>query len=182
MTCSFYLPKWASRRQCHSSHIPPKLTPWLFDTSSLTARLIDHCGKKFHVKVLSVDIEQPMKDESRALGLPFGQHALVRQVILHCGDSPWVYARTIIPLKNRTGPLFPLTGLGSRPLGAVLFSKKTMRRSQIEIASIPSCAGVFEGHLRDLPGKVWGRRSVFTLRKRKLLVSEFFLPDIPADK
>lgn len=179
MTPSFYIPRWFSRKQCHNLHVPARLMPWLFDSASLTAHLMCRCGPDFNVQVLSSLVQKPTVDESMALGIPVGRHALVRQVKLQCGDTPWVYARTVIPLKNRTGPLFPLTTLGNRPLGAVLFANKLMRRGQIEIASIPPWAEVFAENLAGMDENVWGRRSLFTLKKRKLLVSEFFLADLP---
>ncbi len=124
-----------------------------------------------------------MRNEARRLGLRVHQRALIRQVHLVCNDQPWVFARTVIPFTTLRGPLRHLVRLGTRPLGAVLFADPHMRRDELEMACIGTDLSLFQRAITS-PGEacVWGRRSVFYLRNRPLLVSEIFLPGIPKRK
>lgn len=169
---------WRKRKQCLTLRAPVHIADWLFDPSSLTARLISACDGRFRVEVLSVQRGLPRLDEMLALHMRERNQALVRQVLLYCNDTPWVYARTVIPLTSLRGPLRGLTRLGNKPLGAVLFANKTMRRSEIEVTRLMPqhpCYASMRQHGRQT---IWGRRSVFHLHKKPLLVSEFFLPAI----
>jgi len=58
-----------------------------------------------------------------------------------------------------------------------------MRRGRVELAEILPGQAVFAAatvHTRHQPAAIWGRRSVFRLSGKPLLVSEIFLPDFPA--
>lgn len=101
--------------------------------------------------------------------------ALIREVHLMCDDHPVVYARTVIPVSTLVGPQKRLAHLGDKPLGAVLFSDKSMRRSEVQVACLkPAQVKLATANSED----IWGRRSVFRLNDRPLLVSEYFLPDL----
>ena len=170
--------RWKNKKQSITADFSAEIASWLFDPESLTARLIANCNGRFSVKLLSVKRGTPTPDETQALRLRYRSHAIIRQVLLLCDDTPWVYARTGIPMTSLRGPLQGLVKLGTRPLGAVLFADKTMRRSEIQVTVVNhqhpcySWTG-FRGK-RD----IWGRRSVFRLSSKPLLVSEFFLPDL----
>jgi chorismate--pyruvate lyase len=127
----------------------------------------------------------PRLDEVRVLGMQHGEMAIVRQVLLLCGGNPWVYARTVIPVTSLRGKLQRLAGLGTRPLGGVLFADPGMRRGIVELAEILPGQAVYAaatGHMRQRPAAIWGRRSVFWISGKPLLVSEILLPDFPADR
>lgn len=161
--------------------IPERYLPWLLDTASLTQRLIDACRGEFRVQVLNQTWDRPQWDEARALGMRARDRALVRQVQLLCNERPWVYARTILPRTTLTGAERRLAHLKSRSLGAVLFVDPTLQRERIEIAPLRPSDRLyaFATHGLDAPpDAIWGRRTVFRLRGKPLLVSEFFLPDI----
>ena len=111
-----------------------------------------------------------------ALNLPARTLVLVREVILYGGDAPWVYARSIIPLSTLTGRLRKLRNLDNRPLGALLFSERTMTRSPMEVACLTNDNSQLPKELRIFDSPMWGRRSIFWLDKKPLLVSEIFLP------
>lgn len=170
--------RWNNKKQSISVDIPTDVASWLFDPESLTARLISTCNGRFSVKLLSVQRCTPTPDEIQALKLRYRSHAIIRQVLLYCDNTPWVYARTVIPMTSLRGALQGLVKLGTKPLGAVLFADKSMQRSEIEFTMVShkhpcySWTG-FKGK-RD----IWGRRSVFRLSNKPLLVSEFFLPDL----
>jgi len=108
-------------------------------------------------------------------------HALIREVLLYCGDEPWVFARSVLPRKTLTGPRRFLGKLGNRPLGEILFSDPNIQRDALEVAEIKKGQRMFNcatGCLANPPDFVWGRRSVFYLHKKSLLVNEVFLPFI----
>lgn len=150
------------------------LRDWLLDTGSLTARLVARSEGHFHVQVLRQQIERPRLSEWRCLGMPKHHLALVREVILHGHREPWVFARSVLPLTSLTGGLRHLRKQDARPLGAFLFSQPHLRRSAIAVSRISRHHGyVPAALLRESP--LWGRRSVFYLDGKPLLVSEVFL-------
>jgi chorismate lyase len=84
-----------------------------------------------------------------------------RRVLL-CGHGrPWVAAHSLIPCSSVQGSLRQLVRLRDRPLGGFLFRHPQLRRDEPELVR-------FSDH--------WGRRSVFHLQGKSLLVAEFFLP------
>lgn len=169
---------WGQRRHCFHIRPPVDIADWLFDSASLTARIVAACKGKFSVKVLSMKRGLPRLDESLALHMRDRNQALVRQVLLYCDNVPLVYARTVIPLTSLRGPLRGLTRLGNKPLGAVLFASPTMRRSEIEVTRLMPQHPCYAAMKHAGGEAVWGRRSVFHLHGRPLLVSEYFLPGI----
>lgn len=137
------------------------------------------------MQVLSQVRDRPRLDEAQVLGMQHREMAIVRQVLLLCGRNPRVYARTVIPVTSLRGKLQRLAGLGTRPLGGVLFADPGMRRGIVELAEILPGQAVFAaatGHMRQRPAAIWGRRSVFRISGKPLLVSEIFLSDFPADR
>lgn len=133
------------------------------------------------MRVLRQEWARPMQNESQSLHMPYGQRGTLREVQLLCGGVPWVFARTIIPYKTLTGRERRLAHLGNRPLGAVLFADRTMRRGPVQVACLQKGDAMFDWATQGLtprPTMIWGRRSVFYLREKPLLVSEVFLPRI----
>jgi chorismate--pyruvate lyase len=174
-------PVWHSCERLRRQALPDAWRDWLLDHSSLTRRLQSTCGDGFRVEVLSQGIEPPMLSEARALGRPPRETALIRQVRLICNDTPWVFARTVVPLPSLHGELKRLSVLGTKPLGAVLFTDPQMVRTPVEVARITPRHRLYrmcDQHTRDGHPSLWGRRSVFTLYGNPLLVSEFFLPEL----
>lgn len=158
--------------------VPARAASWVFDTGSLTSRLRGHCDGRFRVRVLFHGWALPGPGEARVLGLGRIRGALIREVHLYCGDAPVVFARTVIPASTARGRNRRVAHLRERPLGAFLFADPTLEREALEvIEAMPGrdirrrSAGT---ETRD--GRVWGRRSVFRLRGRPLLVAEVFLP------
>ncbi len=174
-------PRWLPQAQVPRSRIPRAALAWLLDSSSLTERLRRHSEGRLRVRVIDQTWVRPERGEAQALGIRYGERALVRQVQLLGNDEPWVFARTVIPVRSLQGPQRRLARLGTKPLGAVLFTDKSMRRGDLELASLLPGQTLFETAARDLlqrPSMIWGRRSVFWLGERPLLVSEMFLPGL----
>jgi chorismate--pyruvate lyase len=158
---------------------PLALREWLANPGSLTARLIDKSAGKFDVMVLRQVIGRPSPNECAALGIRTSDLALIREVILRGNARPWVFARSLLPLSSLTGDLRHLRKQNNRPLGAFLFSQPHLTRSPLEVARILPEQSYVPPELSDLR-VLWGRRSVFRLHGKPLLVSEVFLPDFVA--
>jgi chorismate--pyruvate lyase len=175
--------RWQSCRCYRRSELPAALTVWLLDPASLTRRLQGLCTGEFRVRVLSQVRGRARLDEARVLGMRRGGLAIIRQVQLLCDEQPRVYARTVIPVSSLQGRLRRLAHLGARPLGAMLFADRGMWRGVVELARIRPGEMLHADavrHLRQAHGEIWGRRSIFRLAHKPLLVSEIFLPGFPA--
>lgn len=174
-------PHWRPCERIAYARIPPDLRCWLLDPASLTHRVEQACTGGFHVELLKQGWARPMLNERLLLNLRHGAAGFVRQVRLVCRGEPWVFARTIIPRATLSGPRRRLARLGNKPLGAVLFADPGMRRGDLQLARIRPGEQLFATATRGLqpaPLEIWGRRSVFYLGGRPLLVSEIFLPGI----
>lgn len=174
-------PVWRSKAMLTNSLVPAEIASWLFEHGSLTRRILLNCKKDFRVEVLSQKWQRPMLNEALRLGAHPEHHALVREVLLYCGGEPWVFARSVLPRKTLTGPRRFLGKLGNKPLGETLFSDPDIQRDALEIAKIKKGQRMFNcatQYLNNPPDFVWGRRSVFYLHKKPLLVNEVFLPSI----
>ena len=154
--------------------VPPCWCDWLADRGSLTARLLKLSGGDLFVKVINQGLAVPKRSEQRALNLSARRRALIREVILYGGGQPWVYARSVLPLATLTGRLRKLRRLDNQPLGALLFKDPNMRRDPVQVARLKSDS--LPELVSNIENSVWGRRSVFRLDNKPLLVSEVFLP------
>ncbi|MBE9516014.1 MAG: chorismate lyase [Proteobacteria bacterium] len=174
-------PVWLSRQHIRHASMPRVYWQCLMDTESLTKRIITSCPDTFSVEVIDQRWQRPMRNEAMRLGMRHDRMALVRQVYLKCGSTPWVYARTVIPPETLTGPERQLAHLKNRSLGAVLFSDPTMVRDDMELCRLTSRERMFARSVKPLknkPSEVWGRRSVFNINNKPLLVCEIFLPTV----
>lgn len=167
--------RWYRRRQLFANRVPENLQDWLFDPNSLTARLLRKCPGQFRVELLSQCMEAPTLDEMRVLKIRQRNAALVRQVKLYCGDQAVIYARTVIPTTTLTGRQRSYANLGNRPLGAMLFADRSMQRDEVMVTRLTVDDRLYAktGAQSDA---LWGRRSVFRVGGKPLLVSEYYLP------
>lgn len=175
-----YQLQWRPAASYRHTSIPGELRDWLLDADSLTRRILRQCDH-FRVRVAAQYRQRPMLSEAQNLGIRPQVQGLVRQVHLLCNERPWVFARTFIPLKTLHGKERRLAYLGNRPLGAYLFARPDMHRGEIEIACIRAGQPLYELALAGTshrPEQIWGRRSIFYLSGKPLLVSEIFLPDL----
>lgn len=170
--------RWQDSRKLSRTALPLALRDWLLDSGSLTRRLQQACPGRFRVVVLDQGWARPTLDEARVLGVPLHRRCLVREVHLYCGDQPVVFARTLIPPRTLSGRHRQLAHLGERPLGAYLFADPGMRRGPVQVAAITPGSRLHAHAMQGQPGNdiIWGRRSIFRLNDRPLLVSEIFLP------
>ena len=140
---------------------------WLQVEGSFTRALQKYCHRSFHVDVLREGFSTPTPEETRRLALPHRQYAWIREVSLCGDDEPWVLARTVIPLGCLEGEGRRLLHLGSRPLGAYLFTSPLWQRGPLE-------TGLCRPASSDQPQLA--RRSLFTCHRSALLVGEYLLP------
>ena len=169
---------YAHPRQQSPLHPSTNLRSWLLDPGSLTSKLLKLSNGEFSVEVLQQIHARAHRSEALALGVGVHERCLIREVILRGHNQPWVFARSVLPLRSLTGTLRHLRKQGTRPLGAFLFSQPHLKRSAIALASISSHHAYLPAALMGTTS-VWGRRSVFSLNAKPLLVSEVFLPGFP---
>lgn len=173
--------RWRPLRQLPRNELPHKVRACMGERNSLTRLLKRSCGGQLQVELTSQSRERPATDEARALDLRAGEYALIRQVFLRCNGEPWVYGRTVVPLRTLRGRRRRLAHLGDRPLGEVLFSADAMPRGTVEFAQVPAGASLFALATRGVaapPPWLWGRRSLFRMNHQPLLVVELFLPEL----
>lgn len=172
--------RWQPASHLLRATLPPAQRPALLERGSLTALLRGECARRglhFSVRVLSERVARTLTEEDSALGLRRGQRAWVREVHLLGGDTPWVFARTVVPLRTLRGHGRALTRLGARPLGAMLFADPGVRRGELHIARLDLRCPLARRALGCYaPRTLWGRRSAFFIADRPLLVCEIFLP------
>jgi len=171
--------KWKDTMLIGDTPVSGDLLACLLEPGSLIKHL-----EKFSPREISLSLEtqlwkKPHPDESKLLGLRSGGYSLLRETFLTCDAHPWVYARTIIPPHTLLGSR-RLAHWGNKPLGHYLFSDKLTYRGKIEIARIKTSnipydpiynLAIEEDHL------LWGRRSIFYIKNKPLLLIEILLPE-----
>lgn len=160
---------------------PRKWQPWLSDTGSLTQKIERVIGQKLEVLVLRDCRQNLNSDESRYFHFKI-KRCRVREVLLCANGIPLVMAHSIIPTTSSSGSNHEVLRLGRKPLGAVLFAKTRMHSKQKpprEIARLDKQSPLWKKCFQqypELPSVSWGRRTLYQLQGRPLLVSEVFLP------
>ena len=172
---------WRPTRRIAHHAIPERYAVWLFTEESLTDRVVAACGSRFKIRVVSQIWGRPARSEAQALAEDPQRYAWIRQVCLMCGDTPWIYARSVVPRRTLSGRTRRLRYLRTRSLGSVLFSDPSMQRSEFEIASLNPGDPLHTAAAQSLtarPATIWARRAVYQLAGKPLLVTEVFLPGI----
>jgi len=168
---------WRSAPPSHADGEFAALHPWLTSRGSLTARLIAHVDRFNLVRLLQC-AQLPNVDERRELGLRDRELAIVREVLLRDGDTPLVFAHSIVSRRDLRGAWRGLSRLGGRPLAEMLFHDSAVVRLPMEYRKIDARHPLFR-RAKEATGltenSVWARRSVFLKRGRPLLVTEVFL-------
>ncbi|MDD5296746.1 MAG: chorismate lyase [Rhodocyclaceae bacterium] len=156
------------------------LHAWLTAPGSLSWRIQARCPA-FSVRRLRQEQARPHVDEAGIVGVAPGRHALVREVILRCGEMPVIFAHSVTRARHLKGPWRSLQGLGSRPLATMLYDDPRILRRPLAFRKLNARHPLFRRAaqvLPDLPAEIWARRSVFLFRGAPLLVTELFLPAI----
>lgn len=159
--------------------MPEKVQSWIYESGSLTKRIKEHYQDAFSLSVLFHQWKRPFLSETRSLCLPGNKYCLTREVLLSAHEQPLILARTIIPVKTLKGAQRTLSRLGTRPLGEVIFCYPKLARLEMDIALIaPGQWSSAAQKIINHDQKIWGRRTVYAIQQRRMLVSEFFLPGV----
>ena len=172
-------PFWLENRQGLRHKIPENVQSWTYESGSLTQRLRNFYGNGVAVKILLQRWHSPFLSERRLLNLPENRYNLTREVLLHANGKPLILARTIIPAATVNAAKSNLSKLGNRPLGEVIFSYPKLERIAMDVTLIdPSTwtqPAIAEAGINQA---IWGRRTVYAIAHKQMLVCEFFLPEV----
>jgi chorismate--pyruvate lyase len=172
-------PLWLENRQGLRHKLPDNVQSWTYESDSLTRRLRCCYGDAVIVKVLYQGWSRPFLSERRLLKLPENKYSLTREVLLHADGKPLILARTIIPASTIKAVKSNLSHLCNRPLGEVIFSYPKLERIAMDVALInPSTWTQSAITETDIDQPIWGRRTVYAIAHKQMLVSEFFLPEV----
>lgn len=158
---------WHPLSELDSAPVAAHLRPLIGVAGSLTQTLRRSCNGGFRLRLLG---ERP------ALTSP----ARVREVLMLCDETPWVFAQTVIP--DSTLSEYPwLDRLGDTPLGDTLFDRDGVERRELRFGLLQAGERLYEravlrAGLGELPEALWARRSVIRIGAHDLLVNEVFLP------
>ncbi len=154
--------------------------PWLTDRGSLTARIAARCPG-VRVEISFQGLRRPDRDERFLFAHRGRARVLVREVFLCCGDTPLVFAHTVLDPQDLCGVWRSVAKLGNRPLGAALFADPRIERYPLRVRKIGwhhELHRRLQRHSGCVPGSLWARRSLFRLHDSPILVTEVFLPEI----
>jgi chorismate--pyruvate lyase len=159
--------------------VAPDLLPFLTETGSLTALLID-TGREFSVAVQRQSELALHPDEIALLGAQANDPGYVREVTLHLDGIPVVVARSV----TRTDCLRwrQVLERGARSLGFTLFGELTeVEREPLQYAWLDAAHPLHRAAAecqRENAHYYPARRSRFLLDGMPLIVCETFLPSL----
>lgn len=170
------VPNWQEPAQ----RIHGNLSSWLLDPGSLTAKL-KGLSQSFHVELLFQREQACQPHEMDFLDINPNTPTLVREVLLHCDQTPWVYARSVIPLTALSAADQTLAKMGTNPLGEQLFTRAGIQPGRIQVASFGPQTRPGQLNTRYFQTKetLWGRRRLFHLQQGAISVAEVFLSPSP---
>ena len=172
-------PLWLENRSGTRHTLPENVQSWTYEPGSLTQRMRDYYGNAVGVKVLLQQWNTPFLSERRLLKLHENRYSLIREVLLHADGKPLILARTIIPANTVKIAKSNLSHLGNRPLGEVIFSYPKLERIEMDVTLIePQKWSRSICNEVSIDQAIWGRRTVYAIAHRQMLVSEFFLPGV----
>ncbi|MEQ1529257.1 MAG: chorismate lyase [Methylococcales bacterium] len=174
-------PNWVENRQDLKQRLAEPVQSWTYEPGSLTQRLRSYYGNAVAVNILHQRWHSPYLSERRLLGIPEQRFCLIREVLLHANGKPLLLARTVIPEATIKVAHRNLSHLGNRPLGEVIFSYPKLERLTMELTLIaPSTWRSSVLKEAQIKQPVPGRRTVYAIEYKQMLVSEFFLPEVLA--
>ncbi|MBT8137309.1 MAG: chorismate lyase [Gammaproteobacteria bacterium] len=159
--------EWFAIADAANLSIDARVHELLGITGSLTRRLRELCGEAFRLQLLG----ERQRQQSRAL---------VREVIMFCGERPWVFAQTVIPQTTLQANPW-LSELGNRPLGDTLFHRDNVKRGGLYLAELKPGDRLYERAVRDTglgqrPASLLARQSLIHLDVSELSINEVFFP------
>lgn len=146
--------------QTESGRLSSAVAEWLMHTNSLTEKLQGVC-QQFRVEVVGEGWQAGDFSEKSAM-------QWVREVVLKCGDTDWIFAQTILPQKTIENVAEAVLHLGEQPIGLWLFPQKPKRLSLM--------------WQQDPNSGCYARRSQLLLKGHPLEIKELFLTNFPFGK
>ena len=168
---------WHNTTDVDLSAMSQDFKSWVLHEGSMTARLKNTCHN-FDVAVLRHEWSEAEPQDLKLLNLK-NKKVIVRDVILSCNHTPWIFARAIFPEALVVAMGEDIVHLGKRPLGELLFSQKNTQRSKFQLAELKKDDEFFQkakDASEQTSEKMWARRSIFHLLQGSLLLTEVFLP------
>jgi len=148
----------------------PEMQLLLSNRGSLTQQLIEVSNGTFRVHTTEQAWRIVLGLSLRKLFGPVApSHKFwSRKSVLLCNRKPVVLAHSLMPAHAAMSDLCQVLDLGEQPLGEFLFSQGGLKREAFQYAQSE------QGY--------WGRRSIFHLDSKPIMVAEFFLPGEMLDK
>lgn len=174
-TSLYPLDQWLEKP--FSSHL---YHAWLIERGSLTARLQKRY-RDFSVESLMANYAKPIQEEAALLRIPMDSTALIREVLLIGGGMPVVFAHSVLPRNSLRGEWRGLGKLGNSALGATLFANPKVKRTPLHYKQLSPNHALYQKaakYLANKPPYLWARRSIFSLNRANIMVTEVFLPSI----
>ena len=155
----------------------------LYEPGSLTRRLKREIKGDIVVRVQKMRWSKLTLEEARLMKLRHRRRVLIREVALWGAGRPLVYARSVLPAITLTGKFRHLRRLGARPLGHLLFTTPVAHRLSMRLVRVQPPDPLYAAARRHAEIKTescLGRRSLFALAGKPLLVTEIFLDLVQA--
>jgi chorismate lyase len=176
---------WHDENDLDALEADPTLLYWLTEPQCLTEAIEahSHCVK---LQLLSMDFDQPMPDEILYLS-PHHQsdRFIVRESSLQSDDTPWTYARVIIPEETYKANQENFDTLGDDPIGkTLLFQHDNITRSTFQCALLYQNVWQKNPYIAEPMEKQLGkrtlgmRRSIFFIDQKPLQITEVYFPSI----
>ena len=162
---------------------PRQWQAWLSDSGSLTQKIESVIGQKLEVRVLRDCPQSLNSDESRYFHFKI-RRCRVREVLLCANGVPLVMAHSVIPTASSSGSNHSILRLGTKPLGAVLFSnnrRHSKTKPRREITRLNKSSELWKKCQRQyslISSPLWARRTLYQLKGHPILVNEIFLPEL----
>ena len=140
-----------------------EIAPWLRDRGSLTRRIQHRCTS-FAVYELRSGLARIAMDEAALLGVMSQHLAYSREVFLYADDLPVVFAHSACARLHLRGAWSAVSGLGNKPLGALLFSHPLVERRPLHYQALKNTHPLYRRaavKLDNPPHSLWARRSLF---------------------
>jgi len=155
---------------CQSRRANPAIQRLLYDQGSLTQQLIEVSNGRFRVQTVELAWRNVLGDDLRKLFGPVApSHKFwSRKTVLLCEGAPAVLAHSLMPEHAAQSALEQVLALGEQPMGEYLFSQIGLKRGAFQFAQSE------QGY--------WGRRRLFYLDSKPIMVAEFFIPGETLDK
>ncbi len=172
---ALFSPAWAPIDKNLSNH-PNWVQAWLSNRGSLTANINNLIAGEITVKVLRHGFQPAPGNALKTLDVTAEEPVLHREVLLCEGETPLVFACSLIPESVLEGKYSALRDLGNSPLGHWIFQEPALRRTNVHTATLRNTNPVFMHAPESESTSLHGRRSCFSGTDKPIIVSEFFLP------